>query len=130
MASRFEILPDVIAKDPLAPAYRLDDSQWGTIVDWVVETPIQAEESGVTQSNLPTMLRSDDPVIQRLLGTQRGYAQYLALDDYWSAHMIEAVGNYGELFERDLGSGSIMRLARGQNNLWTKGGLKIAAPTR
>jgi len=93
-------------KDPLAPTYRLDDPQWASIVNWTVEALIQAEESGVTQANLAEMKKSDDPVIRRLLGVQRGYGQFIGLDDAWAARVIEAVGNYGEMFERDLGSGS------------------------
>lgn len=132
MAKNFEILPDVIAKDPLAPTYILDDPQWGTIVNWTVEALIQAEESGVTQANLAgtKMKKSDDVVVRRLLGLQRGYGQLIGLDDAWAARVIEAVGNYGEIFERDLGSGSVMKLARGANNLWTHGGLIYALPIR
>lgn len=130
MAKNFEILPDVIAKDPLAPVYRLDDPQWASIVNWTVDALIQAEESGVTQANLGEMKKSGDPVIQRLLGTQRGYGQFIGLDDGWAARVVEAVGNYGEIFDRDLGSGSVMKLERGPNNLWTKGGLLYAAPIR
>jgi|ERR1035441_9353529 general L-amino acid transport system substrate-binding protein len=130
MARNFEILPDVIAKDPLALAYRLDDPQWAAIVNWTVESLIQAEESGVTQVNLAVMKKSEDPVIQRLLGVQRGYGQYLLLDDAWTARVIEAVGNYGEIFERDLGATSAMKLPRGPNSLWTQGGLMYSLPLR
>ena len=131
MAKNFEILPEAIAKDPLAPAYRLDDPQWASVINWTVEALIQAEESGVTQRNVAEMKRgSDDLVVRRLLGTQKGYGQFLGLDDDWAARVIEAVGNYGEMFERDLGAGSPMRLARGANNLWTNGGLMYAAPMR
>jgi general L-amino acid transport system substrate-binding protein len=129
-AKDFDILPDVIAKDPLAPTYRLDDPQWAAIVNWTVEALIQAEESGVTQANLAEMKQSDDLVIRRLLGVQRGYGQFIGLDDAWAARVIEAVGNYGEMFERDLGSGSVRKLARGPNNLWTQGGLMYALPIR
>ena len=129
-ARNFEILADVIAKDPLAPTYRVDDPQWATIVNWIVEALIQAEESGVTQANLTEMKKSDDPVIRRLLGVQRGYGQFIGLDDAWAARVIEAVGNYGEMFERDLGSRSDMKLPRGPNNLWTQGGLMYALPMR
>jgi general L-amino acid transport system substrate-binding protein len=129
-ARNYEILPDVIAKDPLAPTYRLDDPQWASIVNWTVEALIQAEESGVTQANLAEMKKSDDPVIRRLLGVQRGYGQFIGLDDAWAARVIEAVGNYGEMFERDLGSGSVMKLPCGPNNLWTQGGLMYALPMR
>ena len=130
MASSFVILPDVVAKDPLAPAYRNDDPQWAAIVDWTAQALIQAEESGITSKNLHEMEKSDDPVIMRLLGTQRGYGRYLDLDDAWAAHVIEAVGNYGEIFNRDLGSDSVMKLDRGMNSLWTGGGLMYASPFR
>ena len=130
MAKDFEILPDVIAKDPLAPTYRLDDPQWATIVNWTVEALIQAEESGVTRANVAEMQTSDDPVVRRLLGTQRGYGQFIGLDDAWATRVIQSVGNYGEMFEHGLGSGSVMKLARGPNNLWTHGGLMYASPTR
>ena len=129
-AKDFTILPDVIAKDPLAPVYRLDDPQWAAIVNWVVEALIQAEESGVTQANLGEMMKSNDLVIQRLLGVQHGYGQFIGLDDAWAARVIEAVGNYGEMFERDLGAGSERKLPRGANNLWTRGGLMYALPMR
>jgi general L-amino acid transport system substrate-binding protein len=130
VAKNFEILPDVIAKDPLAPTYTLDDPQWANIINWTVEALIQAEESGVTQANLSEMKKSDDAVIRRLLGVQHGYGPLIGLDDAWAARVIEAVGNYGEMFERDLGSGSIMKLPRGANNLWTRGGLMYALPIR
>jgi general L-amino acid transport system substrate-binding protein len=134
VAKNFEILPDVIAKDPLAPAYTLDDSQWATIVNWTVEALIQAEESGITQANVKEIAMKqsniEDMVVRRLLGLQRGYGQYVGLDDAWTARVIEAVGNYGEMYERDLGSGSVMKLPRGANNLWTQGGLMYALPIR
>ncbi len=130
VAKNFEILPDVLAKDPLAPTYRLDDPQWATIVNWTMEALIQAEESGITQSNLAEMQKSDDEVIRRLLGTHRGYGQFIGLDDAWAARVIGAVGNYGEMYERDLGAGSIMKLPRGANKLWTQGGLMYAMPIR
>jgi general L-amino acid transport system substrate-binding protein len=130
MAKNFEILPDVIAKDPLALTYRMDDPQWALIVNWTAEALIQAEESGVTQANVAQMKRCDDPVAQRLLGAWKGYGQYLGLRDGWAADVIEAVGNYGELFERDLGMGSPLKIARGPNKLWTEGGLMFAEPIR
>ena len=132
VAKNFEVLPDVIAKDPLAPTYTLDDPQWAAIVNWTVEALIQAEESGVTQVNVNEMKKSnnEDMVIRRLLGTQRGYGQLIGLDDAWAARVIEAVGNYGEMYERDLGSGSVMKLPRGANNLWTQGGLMYPLPIR
>jgi general L-amino acid transport system substrate-binding protein len=130
VAKNVEILPDVIAKDPLAPTYRLDDPQFAAIVNWTVEALIQAEESGVTQANVEVMKKSDDMVVRRLLGVHRGYGQLIGLDDAWAARVIEAVGNYGEMFEHDLGSGSVMKLPRGANKLWTEGGLMYALPMR
>jgi len=129
-ARDFAILPDVIAKDPLAATYRLDDPEWAAIVNWTVEALIQSEESGVTQANLVEMKKGDDPVIKRLLGSSRGYGQYLGLRDGWAADVIDAVGNYGEIFDRDLGPNSNMKLPRGPNNLWTHGGLMYALPVR
>jgi len=130
MAQNFEILPEILAKDPLAPAVRRGDPQWAAIVDWTMQVLIQAEESGVTQANVTEMKKSGDMVVQRLLGVQKGYGQFLSLDDDWAARAIAAVGNYGEIFERDLGSGSPMKLERGMNRLWTHGGLMYANPIR
>lgn len=130
VASDFVILPDVVAKDPLAPVVRANDPQWAAIVDWTMQALIQAEEIGVTQANVTAMKKSCDPVVQRLLGTHHGWGQFLGLDDDWAARAIQGVGNYGELFERDLGSGSPMKLDRGINNLWTHGGLMYANPMR
>ncbi len=130
MARDFAILPDVIAKDPLAAAYRLGDPQWAAVVNWTIEALIQAEESGITAANLPEMKKSGDPVVQRLLGTQKGWSLFLGLDDAWAARIIEAVGNYGEIFDRTLGAGSPMKLERGANKLWTQGGLMYAMPMR
>ncbi len=130
MAKNYAILPDVIAKDPLAPTYRQDDPEFAAIVNWVVEALIQAEESGITSTNLAAMKSSDDPVVMRLLGTHRGWGSYLRLEDTWAANVIAAVGSYGEMYERDLGSRSVMKLERGMNNLWSKGGVMVAAPMR
>jgi general L-amino acid transport system substrate-binding protein len=130
MAKDYAILPDVVGKDPLALTYRQDDAQWAAIVNWTAEALIQAEESGVTQANVAASKASVDPEIQRLLGAQHGYGQYLLLDDGWVGNVIAAVGNYGEIYQRDLGSGSQMKLERGPNNLWTQGGLMVALPIR
>ena len=130
VARDFEILPGIIASDPLAITTRTDDAQWSAIMFWISNALFRAEESGVSQANIAAMAHSDDLVVQRLLGLQRGYGQYLGLDDAWAAHMIAAVGNYGEIFERDLGMSSAMRLQRGQNNLAIHGGLIVAPPVR
>ncbi len=130
MASSYEILPDVVAKDPLAIAFRQDDLQWANLLRSVAASLVQAEESSVTSANLAEKLKSTDPVVMRLLGTAAGYGQYLGLDDAWGARVIAAVGNYGEMYERTLGSRSPMRLTRGVNALWTNGGLMYAEPVR
>lgn len=130
LASSFAILPDVIAPDPLAIASRTGDPQWAATLDWIVNALVQAEASGVTQANVLAMKSSPDPVIQRLLGTQRGYGQALNLPDDWTVATIQAVGNYGELYQRTLGAGSAMKLPRGANNLYTRGGLMYPEPIR
>ena len=130
MAQNFDILPEIVAQDPLAPAVRPGDPQWAAIVNWTMQALVQAEESGVTQANVDQMKKSNDMVVQRLLGVQPGYGQFLSLDDDWAVRVVAAVGNYGEIFERGLGSGSPMQLDRGINRLWTDGGLMIANPMR
>lgn len=130
MAADFVILPDTVAEDPLAPAYRTGDSQWAAIVDWTMYALIQAEHLGITSANLSAKKTSTDPEVARLLGTQRGYGQFLRLSDDWAARVIAAVGNYGEIFERDLGSGAPLRLERGPNKPSTQGGLLYAPPWR
>ena len=130
LAQKYAILPDNVANDPLAPAVRADDAQWRAIVDWIVQALIQAEELGITQASAKDMKNSDDILIQRLLGAHKGWATFLGLDDEWAARAIEAVGNYGELFDRDLGAGSKMKLERGLNHLWNHGGLMYANPIR
>ncbi|HUN88139.1 MAG TPA: transporter substrate-binding domain-containing protein [Terriglobales bacterium] len=130
MTDRFTILPDVIAKDPLAPAYMPDDPQWATIVNWTMNVLIEAEELGITQANVNEMRKSNDIVVQRFLGTNRGWGQFLGLDDDFAGNVVETVGNYGEIFDRTEGTNSPMRLERGPNQLWTQGGLMYAEPMR
>ena len=130
MAASYEILPETIAQDPLAPVTRGDDPQWSAVVDWAMQALILAEEAGVTQANVLEMAKSEDIDKQRLLGTQRGWGQFLGLSDDWAAREIEAMGNYGEIFERDLGAGSPMKLERGLNRLWNQGGVMFAEPMR
>jgi general L-amino acid transport system substrate-binding protein len=118
------LLPETISKDPLAAAVREDDPQWAAIVRWVMEALVQAEESGVTRANVKTKLaRADsDPVLRFLLGGSHQIGSLLGLDDGWALRTIEATGNYGEIYERDLGSGSALKLPRGENNLRIHGG--------
>ena len=118
------LLPESISKDPLAAAVREDDSQWAAIVSWVMEALIQAEESGVTQRNVKAMRAraASDPTLRFLLGGSRQVGAALGLDDDWVARVITATGNYGEIYERDLGSGSPLKLPRGENHLRIHGG--------
>jgi general L-amino acid transport system substrate-binding protein len=129
---RARLLPEQISKDPLAAAVRDDDPQWAAIVQWVMEALVQAEESGVTQANVQARrARADsDPVLRFLLGASREIGPALGLDDDWVVRMIDATGNYGEIYERDLGSGSLLKLPRGDNNLYEHGGAITALPSK
>ena len=126
----YEILPDRISKEPLAPAVRHGDQEWADVVRWVVYALIQAEESGIARANVDSMMASDDPTIKRLLGATPGFGEALGLDESWARNAIAAVGNYGEIFDRNVGAGSPLGLERGLNALWTDGGLMYAAPAR
>ena len=126
----YVILPERISKEPLAPVVRHGDDQWHDIVDWVIYALMQAEESGITKANVDDMLKSDDPGIKRMLGVTPGMGKALGLDEKWAYNEIKLVGNYGEIFERNLGAGSPMKLERGLNALWTKGGLIYPIPIR
>ena len=126
----YMILPERISKEPLAPVVRHGDDQWHDVVDWVVFGLIQAEESGITKANVDDMLKSEDPGIKRMLGVTPGMGKALGLDEKWLYNEIKLVGNYGEIFDRTIGAGSPMKLDRGLNNLWTKGGLLYAMPVR
>ena len=127
-AHDFTILPGTLRKDPLAPAFRALDPQFGNLVSWTVETLIEAEELGVTQHNVEAMQSSSDQEVVQLLGQRYSTGNLLGLDDHWGSQVLRAVGNYGEIFERDLGAGSPLRIDRGDNRLWTDGGLMYAAP--
>ena len=124
----YEILPDVLAKDPLASVTRNADPQWSSLVNAVGEVLVQAEESRITAANVDAMASGSDLMVRRLLGTSPGIGKLLDLDDGWARRAIKGVGNYGEIFNRDLGPATPMRLARGPNRLWTDNGLLIAAP--
>jgi general L-amino acid transport system substrate-binding protein len=124
------LLPETISKDPLASATREDDAQWAAIVSWVMEALVQAEESGVTRANVSAMSRSDDPILRRLLGGSHEIGGKLGLSDDWVVRVIESTGNYGEIYERDLGDTSAMKLPRGENALREHGGLMMALPVK
>ncbi len=124
------VLPEIISKEPLGPSVRQGDSQWFTIVKWVHFALLNAEEGGVTQANVDEMKSSTNPDIRRLLGVEGEFGKGLGLDNDWAVKVIKAVGNYGEIFERNLGAGSRIKIDRGQNKLWKDGGLQYAPPIR
>ncbi|MDI3380511.1 amino acid ABC transporter substrate-binding protein [Xenophilus aerolatus] len=127
----YVILPELISKEPLAPAVKRGDDEWFAIAKWVPNALIEAEEVGITQANIDELKgASKDPAQQRLLGTGDDLGKLLGLDKEWSYRAIKAVGNYGEIFERNVGPKSVLKLPRGANNLWNKGGLLYALPVR
>jgi len=126
----FVILPERISKEPLAPVVRHGDEEWSDIVRWVVYALFEAEEKGITSKNVDEMLKSDDPNIKRILGVTPGAGKSLGLDEKWAYNAIKLVGNYGEIFDRNLGKDTELKFERGLNNLWTKGGLIYAMPIR
>ena len=124
------VLPEIISKEPLGPATRNTDAQWFNVVKWVHFAMVNAEELGVTKANVDEMLKSPNPEIKRLLGTEGKFGEAIGLTPDWAYRIIKHVGNYGESFERNVGAGSLLKIARGQNALWTKGGLQSAPPVR
>jgi general L-amino acid transport system substrate-binding protein len=122
------LLPQIISKEPLGPAVRQGDDQWFLIVRWTLMAMIDAEELGVTQKNVDELARGDNPLIRRLLGIDGNYGQGLGLTVDWAYRVVKFVGNYGEMFQRNLGDGSPLKIKRGYNELWTRGGLMYAAP--
>ncbi|MFZ4406315.1 MAG: amino acid ABC transporter substrate-binding protein [Paracraurococcus sp.] len=124
------ILPDIISKEPHAPVVRHGDDQWFDIIRWTVFALLAAEELGVTQANVEAQRDSQNPEIRRLLGLTGDHGPLMGLDRAWALNAIRAVGNYGEIFERNLGQGSAVKLPRGLNDLWTRGGLMYAPPVR
>jgi general L-amino acid transport system substrate-binding protein len=122
----YQILPDLISKEPLAQVVRHGDEQLLTVLRWTVFAMIAAEEFGITSTNVDAQARSTDLEVRRLLGVVRGNGKALGLDEAWAARVIAAVGNYGEMFERNIGSRSPIQLERGLNRLWTDGGLMYA----
>jgi general L-amino acid transport system substrate-binding protein len=124
------VLPEIISKEPLGPAVRQGDDQWFTVVKWVLFAMINAEELGVTQKNVDEMLKSTSPDVKRLLGTEGNYGEQLGLTKDWAVRIIKAEGNYGEAFERNVGQGSPLKIARGLNRLWNQGGIQYAPPVR
>jgi general L-amino acid transport system substrate-binding protein len=122
------ILPEIISKEPLAPAVRHGDNKWKDIVNYSVLTLINAEELGITSKNVDQMLKSKDPKILRFLGVTPGNGKALGLDEKFAYNIIKQVGNYGEIFERNVGVNTTLGIERGLNALWTNGGLMYSAP--
>jgi general L-amino acid transport system substrate-binding protein len=124
------LLPEIISKEPLGPATRQGDDQWSDIITWVLNATITAEEKGVTSANVDEMKNSKDPEILRMLGVEGSQGKELGLDKDWAYNIIKTVGNYGEIFERNIGVNSPLGLERGLNELWTRGGLQYSPPFR
>lgn len=124
------ILPEIISKEPLASAVRKGDSQWATIVRWVQFAMLDAEENGVTSKNVDEMMKSPNPEVKRMLGVEGKFGDGLGISNDWVVNIVRQVGNYGESFDRNVGAGSTLKLPRGLNNLWTKGGLQYGPPIR
>ncbi len=124
------ILPEIISKEPLGPAVRHGDDQWFDIVKWVHFAMVNAEELGVSSKNIDEALKSTQPEIRRLVGTEGAYGEQFGLTKDWVVRIVKQVGNYGESFDRNVGPGSKLGISRGLNRLWTKGGIQYAPPIR
>ncbi len=124
------VLPEIISKEPLGPVVRQGDDAWFNIAKWTLNAMINAEEYGISSKNADQMLKSKDPNIKRILGVDGPKGQGLGLSDDWSYQVIKQVGNYGESFERTVGTGSPLQISRGVNALWNAGGFMYAPPLR
>ncbi len=124
----YVILPDIISKEPLAPAVRHGDNKWKDIVNFSVLALINAEEMGITSKNIDEKMKSSDPKVKRFLGVIPGNGKALGLDEKWAYNIIKQVGNYGEVFERNVGVNTALGIERGLNALWTNGGLMYSPP--
>ncbi len=124
------ILPDIISKEPLAPVVRQKDDDWLLIVKWTLFAMLNAEELGITSNNIDAALKSKKPDVMRFVGTEGGYGEGLGLTKDWAVRIIRHVGNYGEVYERNVGVGSKLGIPRGLNQLWNAGGILYAPPIR
>ena len=124
------VLPEVISKEPLGPVVRKGDDQWFAIVKWTLFAQVNAEEMGVTSKNAAEMRKSTNPGIRRLLGSEGDFGSKLGVSEDWAYNAISQVGNYDEMFERNVGINTPLKISRGLNALWTKGGLQYAPPVR
>ena len=123
-------MPERLSKEPLAPAVLGGDDRWLEIVNWTVYATIQAEELGITSQNVDTFLKSEDPLIKRFLGVDPSLGEATGLDPKFAYNVIKKVGNYGEIFERNLGKSTKIGFDRGYNRIWTQGGLLYSPPFR
>src|SRR5262249_28944977 len=124
------ILPEIISKEPLGPLVRHGDDQWFDIVKWTLYAMLNAEELDITSKNIDEALKSKQPEIRRLLGVEGNFGEQLGLTNDWVVRVVKQVGNYDEVFERNVGMGSKLSISRGINRLWTKGGIQYAPPVR
>ncbi|VIO71580.1 Putative amino-acid ABC transporter-binding protein YhdW [Bradyrhizobium ivorense] len=124
------ILPEVISKEPLGPVVRQGDDQWFNLVKWTLYALINAEELGIKSSTIDDALKSSDPNVRRLVGTEGEFGLQLGLSNDWAVRAVRATGNYGEIYERNVGTQSRLSVPRGLNALWTKGGIQYAPPIR
>jgi len=124
----YVILPEIISREPLAPAVRHGDDQWFDVVNFATMAMIEAEYLGISSKNVDDMLKSGDPQIQRFLGVNPGNGEALGLDEKWAYNIVKMVGNYAEVFERNVGVNTPLKLERGLNALWTKGGIMYTPP--
>jgi general L-amino acid transport system substrate-binding protein len=124
------VLPEIISKEPLGPVVRQGDDEWFNVVKWTHFALLNAEELGITQANVEEMKASENQDVRRLLGIDGSFGEGAKLSNDWAVNVIKAVGNYGEIFDRNLGTGSKLQIARGLNALWTKGGIQYAPPIR
>ena len=127
---QYVILPEVISKEPLGPVVRHGDDEWFDIVKWTLFVMVDAEELGINSKNVEEMKKSTNPDVKRLLGVEGDKGKEFGLANDWMAVVIKQVGNYGEIFERNVGKDSPLKIARGLNALWNQGGLQYAPPVR
>ena len=124
------VLPEIISKEPLGPLVRQGDDAWFNVVKWTYYALINAEELGITSKNIEEMKNSANPEVARFVGKEGDFGTGIGLTNEWAAQIVKHVGNYGEIFDRNLGEGTQLKIARGKNALWNKGGLQYAPPIR
>ncbi|MGE0516112.1 MAG: amino acid ABC transporter substrate-binding protein, partial [Hyphomicrobiaceae bacterium] len=124
------VLPEIISKEPLGPSVRQGDFQWFSLAKWIYYALLNAEELGVNQKNVDEMVKSTNPEVRRLLGTEGEFGKAIGLDNDWVVKIVKGVGNYAEIYDRNVGPDTPLKIARGVNNLWSKGGIQYAPPVR